>query len=295
MPANRFNAFTNYRVGIGLRMPHYRHILERKPVVDWFEIISENYMVDGGRPLRILDQILEQYRVVQHGVSMYFGSVEPLNLEHLKRLKKLVRRTRTPWLSDHLCWGSVDGRYTHDLLPMPYTFEAANLTAKKIRQVQDFVEVPVVVENVSSYAEYHVSEMTEWEFLAEVVEKADCGILLDVNNIYVSSRNHDFDPFTYVNAVPAERVAQIHIAGHSKFEKYILDTHDHPVIDPVWALYARAIQRCGPTATLLEWDDNIPSFDQVHAEALKANRYLTRVEPSRLDRAENLQLRQEVR
>ena len=295
MPANRFNAFTNYRVGIGLRMPHYRHILERKPVVDWFEIISENYMVDGGRPLRILDQILEQYRVVQHGVSMYFGSVEPLNLEHLKRLKKLVRRTRTPWLSDHLCWGSVDGRYTHDLLPMPYTFEAANLTAEKIRQVQDFVEVPVVVENVSSYAEYHVSEMTEWEFLAEVVEKADCGILLDVNNIYVSSRNHDFDPFTYVNAVPAERVAQIHIAGHSKFEKYILDTHDHPVIDPVWALYARAIQRCGPTATLLEWDDNIPSFDQVHAEALKANRYLTRVEPSRLDRAENLQLRQEVR
>src|SRR6201996_2184384 len=276
MPANRFNAFTNYRVGIGLRMPHYRHILERKPVVDWFEIISENYMVDGGRPLTVLDQILEQYRVVQHGVSMYFGSVEPLNPEHLKRLKKLVRRTRTPWLSDHLCWGSVDGRYTHDLLPMPYTFEAANLTAEKIRQVQDFVEVPVVVENVSSYAEYHVSEMTEWEFLAEVVEKADCGILLDVNNIYVSSRNHDFDPREYVEAVPAERVAQIHIAGHSKFEKYILDTHDHPVIDPVWALYARAIQRCGPTATLLEWDDNIPSFDQVHREALKANRYLKR-------------------
>jgi uncharacterized protein len=279
MPANRFNAFTDYRVGIGLRVPHYRHILERKPVVDWFEIISENYMVDGGRPLTVLDQILEQYRVVQHGVSMYFGSAERLNPEHLKRLKNLVRRTRTPWLSDHLCWGSVDGRYTHDLLPMPYTFEAANTTAEKIRQVQDAVEVPVVVENVSSYAEYHVSEMTEWEFLMEVVEKADCGILLDVNNIYVSSQNHEFDPFTYVNAVAAERVAQIHIAGHSKFEKYILDTHDHPVIDPVWALYARAIQRCGPTATLLEWDDNIPSFDEVHAEALKANRYLSEREP----------------
>jgi hypothetical protein len=279
MPANRFNAFTNYGVGIGLRIPHYRHILERRPVVDWFEIISENYMVDGGRPLTVLDRILEQYRVVQHGVSMYFGSAEPLNREHLKRLKNLVRRTRTPWLSDHLCWGSVDGRYTHDLLPMPYTFEAAKLTAEKIRQVQDFVEVPVVVENVSSYAEYHVSEMTEWEFLTEVVEKADCGILLDVNNIYVSSRNHGFDPFSYVNAVPAERVAQIHIAGHSKFEKYILDTHDHPVIDPVWGLYARAIQRCGPTATLLEWDDNIPSFDEVHAEALKANRYLLGREP----------------
>jgi hypothetical protein len=279
MPANRFNAFTNYGVGIGLRIPHYRHILERRPVVDWFEIISENYMVDGGRPLTVLDQILEQYRVVQHGVSMYFGSAEPLNREHLKRLKNLVRRTRTPWLSDHLCWGSVDGRYTHDLLPMPYTFEAAKLTAEKIRQVQDFVEVPVVVENVSSYAEYHVSEMTEWEFLTEVVEKADCGILLDVNNIYVSSRNHDFDPFSYVNAVPAKRVAQIHIAGHSKFEKYILDTHDHPVIDPVWGLYARAIQRCGPTATLLEWDDNIPSFEEVHSEALKANQYLLACEP----------------
>jgi uncharacterized protein (UPF0276 family) len=274
MPANRFNGFTDYGVGIGLRIPHYRHILERKPVVDWFEIISENYMVDGGRPLAVLDQILEQYRVVQHGVSLYFGSAEPLNREHLKRLKNLVRRTLTPWLSDHLCWGSVDGRYTHDLLPMPYTFEAVKVTADKIRQVQDFVEVPVVVENVSSYAEYHVSEMTEWEFLTEVVEKADCGILLDVNNIYVSAQNHDFDPFAYVNAVPAERVAQIHIAGHSKYEKYILDTHDHPVIDPVWVLYARAIQRCGPTATLLEWDDNIPSFDEVHAEALKANRYL---------------------
>src|SRR5689334_10392511 len=278
MPANRFNGFTDYGIGIGLRIPHYRHILERKPVVDWFEIISENYMVDGGRPLTVLNEILEQYRVVQHGVSMYFGSAEPLNREHLKRLKNLVRRTRTPWLSDHLCWGSVDGRYTHDLLPMPYTFEAANVTAEKIRQVQDFVEVSVVVENVSSYAEYHVSEMTEWEFLAEVVEKADCGILLDVNNIYVSSQNHDFDPFTYVNAVPAERVAQIHIAGHSKYEKYILDTHDHPVIDPVWALYARAIQRCGPTATLLEWDDNIPSFDEVQAEALKADRFLAATE-----------------
>ncbi len=277
MPANRFNGFTDYGVGIGLRIPHYRHILEKKPVVDWFEIISENYMIDGGRPLTVLDQILEQYRVVQHGVSMYFGSADPLSAEHLKRLKSLARRTRTPWLSDHLCWGSVDGRYTHDLLPMPYTFEAAKITAAKIRQVQDFVEVPVVVENVSSYAEYHVSEMTEWEFLNEVVEEADCGILLDVNNIYVSSQNHDFDPFTYVNAVPANRVAQIHIAGHSKYEKYVLDTHDHPVIDPVWALYARAVERCGPTATLLEWDDKIPTFDEVHAEALKANRYLNEV------------------
>jgi uncharacterized protein (UPF0276 family) len=274
MPANRFNGFTNYGVGIGLRIPHYQHIFEKKPVVDWFEIISENFMIDGGRPLHMLDQILEQYRVVQHGVSMYFGSAEPLNRDHLTRLKQLVRRTKTPWLSDHLCWGSVDGTYSHDLLPMPYTFEAAKKTAQKIRETRDFLEVPIAVENVSSYAEYHVSEMTEWEFLNEVVEAADCGILLDVNNIYVSSVNHNFDPTDYVRSVPHERVAQIHIAGHSKYEKYILDTHDHPVIDPVWKLYEQAIELCGPTATLLEWDDRIPSFDEVHNEALKANRYL---------------------
>src|ERR1700753_4320003 len=274
MPANKFNGKQDYGVGIGLRIPHYAHIFSKKPVVDWFEIISENYMVHGGRALQALDEILDRYRVVQHGVSMYFGSAEPLNREHLRRLKTLVKRTKTPWLTDHLCWGSVDGRYSHDLLPMPYTFEAAKRTAQKIREARDFLEVPIAVENVSSYAEYHVSEMTEWEFLNEVVEDADCGILLDVNNIYVSSQNHSFDPITYVESVPIERVAQIHIAGHSKYRKYILDTHDHPVIDPVWALYARAIERCGPTATLLEWDDNIPSFAEVHAEALKANRYL---------------------
>jgi len=274
MPANRFNGNTDYGVGIGLRIPHYNHIFEKKPVVDWFEIISENFMVDGGRPLWVLDQILERYRVVQHGVSMYFGSAEPLNREHLRRLKTLVKRTKTPWLTDHLCWGSVDGRYSHDLLPMPYTFEAAKKTAQKIREARDFLEVPIAVENVSSYAEYHVSEMTEWEFLTEVVEDADCGILLDVNNIFVSSQNHNFNPLDYVSNVPHDRVAQIHIAGHSKYEKYILDTHDHAVIDPVWQLYARAIELVGPTATLLEWDDRIPSFEEVHAEALKAKKYV---------------------
>ena len=274
MPANRFNGNTDYGVGIGLRIPHYRHIFEKKPVVDWFEIISENYMVDGGRPLKILDQILERYKVVQHGVSMYFGSAEPLNREHLRRLKTLVKRTKTPWLTDHLCWGSVDGTYSHDLLPMPYTFEAAKRTAQKIREARDFLEVPIAVENVSSYAEYHVSEMTEWEFLTEVIEDADCGILLDVNNIYVSSQNHSFDPMDYINGVPHERVAQMHIAGHSKYEKYILDTHDHAPIDPVWRLYAKAIELVGTTATLLEWDDLIPSFDEVHAEALKAKKYI---------------------
>ncbi len=277
MPANRFNGFTEYGIGIGLRIPHYQHILEKKPVVDWFEIISENYMIDGGRPLAILDQILEQYKVVQHGVSMYFGSSQPLNREHLKRLKRLVQRTGTPWLSDHLCWGSVDGRYTHDLLPLPYTWEAIEVAAKNIRLVQDFLEIPVVLENVSSYAEFHESEMTEWEFLTEVVERADCGILLDVNNIYVSSINHEFDPAEYVDYIPAERVAQIHIAGHSRYERFLLDTHDHPVIDPVWKLYEQALGRTGPTATLLEWDDRIPAFEEVHGEAMKATRYLDAV------------------
>ena len=277
MSANPFNGFTDYGVGIGLRIPHYRHILERRPGVDWFEIISENFMVDGGRPLAILDQILERYRVVQHGVSMYLGSADPLDREHLRRLKALARRTRTPWLSDHLCWGSVDGRYTHDLLPMPYTWEAVRVTAAKIRQARETLEVPVIVENVSSYAEFHESEMAEWEFLNEVAERADCGILLDVNNIYVSSQNHSFNPMDYVNNVPHERVGQIHIAGHSKFERYILDTHDHPVLDPVWKLYARAIELCGPTATLLEWDARIPSFEEVHREALKAGKYLEAV------------------
>lgn len=274
MPASPYNGYTDYGVGIGLRVPHYRHILEKKPVVDWFEIISENFMVDGGRPLEVLEAILEQYRVVQHGVSLYFGSADPLNREHLKKLKRLVQRTRTPWLSDHLCWGSVDGSYSHDLLPMPYTLAVAKHTAEKIRQARDFLEVPICVENVSSYAEFHQSEMTEWEFLAEVVDQADCGILLDVNNIYVSSQNHGFDPFDYIRGVQAERVGQIHIAGHSRYRKFILDTHDHPVPDPVWDLYAEVIRRCGHTATLLEWDDRIPSFDEVHHEALKANRYL---------------------
>ena len=285
MSATRFTNQSDYGVGIGLRIPHYQHILERKPVVDWFEIISENYMVDAGRPLHVLDQILERYRVVQHGVSMYFGNAARPNRGHLKKLKALTKRTNTPWLSDHLCWGSVDGRYTHDLLPMPYTWEAVEFTARNIREVQDFVEVPVAVENVSSYAEFHASEMTEWEFLCEVVKRADCGILLDVNNIYVSSQNHTFDPLDYVNAVPADRVAQIHIAGHTKYERFILDTHDHPVIDPVWKIYKRAIERCGRTATLLEWDDKIPSFEEVHREALKATRYLPQSESVKIEAA----------
>jgi len=193
-----------------------------------------------------------------------------VKFDHLRRLKNLVRRTKTPWISDHLCWGSVDGSMSHDLLPIPFTFEAARKTAENLRIIQDFLEVPLAMENVSSYGEFNDNEMTEWEFLAEVTEIADVGILLDVNNIYVSSVNNGFDPMEYVNFVPPERVAQIHIAGHSRYERFIVDTHDHPVIDPVWKLYERAIERCGPVATLLEWDGRIPSFDEVWTEARRS-------------------------
>lgn len=276
----RFTGGVSLGTGIGLRVPHYRHILLEKPTVDWFEIISENFMVDGGRPLEVLDRILDQYRVVQHGVGLYPGNAGGLDFDHLRRLKNLVRRTKTPWISDHLCWGSVDGSMSHDLLPVPFTFESARKTAENLRIAQDFLEVPLAVENVSTYAEFNDDEMTEWEFLSEVVELADVGILLDVNNIYVSSFNHGFDPMDYVNFVPPERVAQMHIAGHSKYERFIIDTHDHAVIDPVWHLYARAIERCGPVATLLEWDARIPSFDEVWTEAKKSEQWRNRADPN---------------
>ena len=266
----RFTGGKVLGTGIGLRVPHYDHILGEPPAVGWFEIISENYMVRGGRPLAVLDAILDQYEVVQHGVGLYPGSSGGPDMDHLRRLKDLIKRTKTPWISDHLCWGSVDGRMSHDLLPLPYTFEAAKKTAENLRIAQDFLEIPLAMENVSSYAEFNDDEMTEWQFLAEVTETADVGILLDVNNIYVSSVNHGFDPLDYVDFIPAERVAQIHIAGHSRYQRFIIDTHDHPVIDPVWQLYARAIERCGPTATLLEWDSSIPSFEEVWTEAKKS-------------------------
>lgn len=268
--SSRFTSGVELATGIGLRVPHYNHILSEKPAVGWFEIISENYMVEGGRALAVLDRILDQYRVVQHGVGLYPGDAGGVKFDHLRRLKRLVRRTKTPWISDHLCWGSVDGSMSHDLLPIPFTFEAARKTAENLRIAQDFLEVPLAMENVSSYGEFRDNEMTEWEFLAEVTELADVGILLDVNNIYVSSVNNGFDPMDYVNFVPPERVAQIHIAGHSRYERFIVDTHDHPVIDPVWKLYERTIERCGPVATLLEWDGRIPSFDEVWTEAKKS-------------------------
>lgn len=273
MGANRFNGFSRLGVGIGLRNCHWEEILKNHPQVGWFEIISENFLADGGRPMRVLEQVLESYPVVQHGVSLYFGSLQKPGRDHTRRLKSLVRKTRTPWLTDHLCWGSVDGTYSHALLPLPYTHEAARLAARHIRETRDYLETPIAIENISTYLTFRESEMTEWEFLTEVAEQADCGILLDVNNIYVSARNNGYDPRLFLESIPHERVAQIHVAGHMQARGYLLDTHDHPVKPAVWELYARAIELCGPTPTLLEWDDRIPPLGRVLEEASKALRY----------------------
>lgn len=281
MPANKFNNFSELGIGVGLRFPHYEHILENKPDIGWFEIISENYMVEDGRPLEVLEEILDHYRVVQHGVAMYLGSTDPLNMDYLKSLKMLVKRTKTPFVTDHLCWGSVNGAYTHDLLPVPYTGAIARHIAERIKAVQDYLEVPLCIENISSYTEYKMSEMSEWQFLSEVVELADCGMLLDVNNVYVASFNHRFDAREYLNNIPHHRVAQIHIAGHTDCDGYILDTHDEPVKNEVWELYRHAINLCGTTNTLLEWDGNIPDFETLSAEALKANRFTKVIEDDR--------------
>lgn len=260
-------------LGIGLRPAHYAYIFEHWPEVDWFEIISENFMRPFGRPDEVLGKILEHYPVVMHGVSLYFGSLEPYDPDFLRLLKNLVRRTESPYVSDHLCWGSYGGIYSHDLLPLPYTKDVAKRTAERISFVQNYLEVPVCVENVSSYLSYRQSQMTEWEFLTEVAEQADCGILLDVNNVYVSSFNHHFDPYEYLKNVPLNRVRQIHLAGPSQKGDYLLDTHDHPVPDLVWDLYKHVIERTGPVNTLLEWDAKIPDFLTVQAEAEKARAF----------------------
>ncbi len=257
-------------VGVGLRIPHYASIYETSPAVDWFEIISENFMVDGGLPLDNLARMMERYRLAQHGVSMGIGGRTPLDFEYLKKLKALVKRTGTPWVSDHLCWSGHGGVNLHDLLPLPYCEEAVAHVAERARVVQDFLEVRFVLENVSSYLTFTSSTMTEWAFLTEVTERADIGLLLDVNNIYVSAFNHGFDADAYVDGVPHHRVVQMHLAGHTNRGKYIIDTHSDHVIDPVWALYRRACEKCGPVSTLVEWDDDIPPFETLLAEAEKA-------------------------
>jgi uncharacterized protein (UPF0276 family) len=259
-------------VGVGFRVPHYAHVLGAGPPMDWFEVISENFMVQGGKPLENLEKLCASYRVVPHGVSLSIGSSSPLDRAYLTRLKALLGRFHPPWASDHLCWGQTSSVVLHDLLPLPMTRAVVDHVARRVKEVQDFLEIPFALENVSSYLTYKDSTMNEWEFLSEVAEKADCGILLDCNNIYVTARNHGLDPNAYIDAVPVDRVVQMHLAGHTDKGKYVLDTHSDFVCDPVWDLYRRALGRIGATSTLIEWDDDIPEWRVLSAEADKARR-----------------------
>lgn len=263
----------NLGIGIGLRIPHYEEIFSKKPAIDWFEIISENFMIDDGLPLKNLARILESYPVVQHGVSLAIGSPDPLDFDYLKKLKKLAQKTKTPWISDHLSWGKLPGANFHDLLPLPYTQEVIDYVAERAKIVQDFLEIPFALENLSSYVTFTDDVMPEWEFYTKVVEKADIFMMLDVNNIFVSSQNHGFDPKVYYENIPLDRVLQIHLAGHSRRDGYILDTHDNHVCDEVWAIYADVYPKTGGVSTLLEWDDNFLSFEDTWQEALRAKTF----------------------
>ena len=256
--------------GVGLRRDHFDRILAGPARVDWFEAISENFMVPGGRPLDVLTRVRERYPIVLHGVSLSIGSTDPLDEKYLDRLDALAKRFEPAWVSDHLCWTGVGGRQAHDLLPLPYTAQALDHVVGRVQRVQERLGRPIVLENVSSYVAYTRSAMPEWEFLAEVARRSGCGILLDINNIYVSSKNHRFDPREYILGVPKEAVRQFHLAGHSNKGTFLLDTHDHPVIDEVWDLYKDAVRRFGPVSTLVEWDDKIPAFERLEQESIRA-------------------------
>lgn len=267
-------ANSNLGLGVGLRSVHFPHILQNWPTVDWFEVISENFLDSQGRARHVLEQIAERYPVVMHGVSLSIGSTDPLNLVYLEKLKRLAKHIGARWVSDHLCWTGVLGHNTHDLLPLPFNEETLAHVVARVKQVQETLERPLVLENPSSYVTFANSTMPEWEFLARVAEEADCGILLDVNNVYVSSVNHEFDPAEYLQNVPHHRIVQCHLAGHADCGTHRIDTHDREVIDPVWQLYRQLHQLTGGVATLLEWDASIPPFEVVHAEVLKAKLYM---------------------
>ena len=252
--------------GLGLRVDHYEAILAERPNIDWLEVLTENYLVPGGKPLHYLMRFRERYPLALHGVSLSIGSTAPLDRAYLEQLRALAARVEPLWVSDHLCWTGVAGRNTHDLLPLPYTDEALKHVIERVRTVQDVLGRRILLENVSSYVAFRDSRLSEWEFLREVALGADCLLLLDVNNIYVSSVNHEFDAHAYLAAVPAERVQQIHLAGHENHGDYLVDTHDHPVPDPVWQLYAAALQRCGAVTTMIERDDRIPPLAELCAE-----------------------------
>lgn len=271
--ANRFG-LPNLGTGLGLRTVHYSHILEAGPAVDWFEIISDNYLSTAGRPLEFLDAIAERYPIVMHGVSLSIGSSDALDLGYVRELCKLRDRVHAHWISDHLCWTGVAGKNSHDLLPLPYTEETLRHVTQRVRAVQDLLGAPLALENPSTYVEFTSNSMPEWEFLGRLAEQADCALLLDVNNVYVSSRNHGFDPMHYLDAVPYDRVVQVHVAGHTDHGSHIIDSHIGPVVDPVWRLCAIAHARAGGVSTLLEWDAEIPSFEETHAEALRVGDFL---------------------
>lgn len=256
--------------GIGLRPKHFRDFLEGRPEVDWVEAISENFMVRGGRPLSVLEKVRRDLPVVLHGVSLSIGASDPLDLAYLRELAALVHRIEPVLVSDHLCWGRHGGEYVHDLWPLPYTDEAVRHVVARVGAVQEALGRQISLENVSSYVTYRDSTMTEWEFISQIAERADCGILLDVNNVYVSSRNHGFDPRHYIAGLPAARVQQIHLAGHTDMGSYVLDSHAAPVSDAVWDLHRVALQRLGRVPTSIEWDDEIPTLDVVLAESRKA-------------------------
>lgn len=259
--------------GLGLRTEHYTDILENAPAdgwpIDWFEVVSENFMVPGGNPLKILDQIKEQYPVVMHGVSMSIASTQPLDMDYLGRLKKLASHVQPKWISDHLCWTGVHGVNLHDLLPFPYTRQSLDHIAERVNRVQDFLDHPLALENVSSYVSFKQSDMSEWDFIAELSKRTGCWLLLDVNNVFVSSYNHEFDAVEFINGIPADKVVQFHMAGHSDHETYIVDTHDAPVRDEVWELYRICQQRFGPVSTIIERDDNIPPLVELMPELEK--------------------------
>ena len=266
--------------GLGLRPDHYEAILATAPPVDWFELLSENYMVGGGKPLHYLDRIRANYPVVMHGVSLSIGSTDPLNADYLRDLKSLAARVEPAWISDHLCWTGVDRTNLHDLMPLPYTEEAIEHVVERVRRVQDYLGRQLLLENVSSYVTYTDSALTEWQFVREVAERADCLLLLDINNVYVSSFNHGFDPLQYLAGIPRERVQQIHLSGHRNLDTHIIDTHDEPVIDAVWDLYAAACRRFGPTSTMIERDDNIPPLEALLTELTHARAVAARADAS---------------
>ncbi len=259
--------------GVGLRSAHYDHLLTHWPEVDWFEVVSENFMDSGGRPRHVLDEIAARYPVVAHGVSLSIGSTDPLNRDYLARLKRFVDELQPAWVSDHVCFTGVAGRNTHELVPIPFTEESLTHVVERVGAVQELLERRLVLENPSSYVTYVQSTMTEWEFLGRLAEEADCGLLLDVANVRLSAVNHGFDAVEYLEDLPHERIVQMHLAGHTEMGTHIVDTHDRPVADPVWELYRRASELTGGVSTLIEWDEELPPFAEVHAEALKAKRY----------------------